>query len=60
MAGLARLGTKAALAVVVDGWNELDELSQQLVLQAFAMAGRCAALREALEKAGKTWRVKTP
>jgi hypothetical protein len=60
MAGLARLGTKAALAVVVDGWNGLDELSQQLVLQAFAAAGRSAALHEALEKAGKTWRVKTP
>ena len=60
IAGLARLGTKEALAVVVGGWDGLDELSRQLVRQAFAAAGRSAALGDALEKAGKAWRVKTP
>lgn len=52
--GLARLGTKEALAVVVGEWDRLDKLSRQLVLQAFYAAGRSAILREALAKAGKS------
>lgn len=54
VAGLARLGTKEALAVVVGEWDSLDKLSRHLVLQAFYTAGRSAILREALAKAGKS------
>lgn len=46
--------------MVVGGWDGLEEVSQRLVLQAFAAAGRSAALRYALEKGSRTWRVKTP
>jgi len=52
--GLARLGTEKALAVIVGEWDSLDKLSQQIVSQAFSIAGRIAILREALAKAGKS------
>jgi hypothetical protein len=52
--GLARLGTEKALAVIVGEWDGLDKLSQQIVSQAFSIAGKIAILREALTKAGKS------
>jgi hypothetical protein len=58
--GLARLGTRDALAVVVEGWDGLDKLSRTLVLQAFDAEKRGDALRRALEKAGKAWRTRQP
>lgn len=54
--GLARLGTRDALSVVVDGWDGLDNLSRTLVLQAFDAEKRGDALRRALEKGGKAWK----
>lgn len=51
--GLARLRTVAAVAAVVDAWEELDRTSRQRLLSEFSFVGRGELLRDALRRAGK-------
>lgn len=51
--GLARLRTTAAVATIVDVWEELDRTSRQRLLSEFTFVGQGELLRDALRRAGK-------
>jgi hypothetical protein len=57
--GLAKVGSKEAVAAVVGEWHRFDEFDQAEALRAFISSGKGDALRAALAK-DKTMRSKPP